>query len=420
MRCSAFKFLMGDRVMFRTVMKKELLSFFRDKNTIIYSIILPIALYPFIFWVMNELLVLQHGFLSDMPSRIGFVEKPSDEFLFSLLKSGFDFEYSSRYVSVSDGHSPNLKDEQLDIIVRPIECQSEKRFEFYYDSSSDRSNKAKERIEVVLEQFRYADLEAFSGLDSSSFPDLQLVDIDLSSVESRSRFILGMILPMVVVIITVMGGMYPSIEVITSERERKTLETTLVAPIKPSHLIAGKFLAVITMSSLAGILNIIAMLLTLRYTLFGNISTEMAFTLPLAALPMMVIGVVLTASSFNALMILVAAFAKDFKEAQSYVSIIYSIGIQPAIVAAIPGIPFNNLTALIPVTNISLFFRSLIHGTCQLSPAAITILSLLIWGFVLLSAAKRIIGRDALVQGLSKKQLKMILFKRFNTKEALK
>lgn len=406
--------------MFRIVLKKELLSFFRDKNTIIYSIILPIALYPFIFWVMNELILLQHGFLSDMPSRIGFVEKPSDEFLFSLLKSDFDFAFSGQYISVLDGQMPSLKDEQLDIIISPIECRSEKRFVFFYDSSSDRSNEAKERIERVLDQFRYADLEAFVGYDNSSFPDLQLVEIDLSSVESRSRFFLGILLPMVVVIITVMGGMYPSIEVITSERERKTLETTLVAPIKPIHLIAGKFLAVITMSSLAGILNIIAMLLTLRYTLFGHISEKMTFTLPLTALPMMVVGVLLTASAFNALMILVAAFAKDFKEAQSYVSVIYSIGIQPAIVAAIPGIPYNNLTALIPVTNISLFFRSLIHGTCRFGPAAITILSLLIWCFVLLSVAKKVIGRDTLVQGLNKNQLKMILFKRFYSKGVAK
>jgi sodium transport system permease protein len=401
---------------FLVVFKKEILNFFRDKNTIIYSIVLPVALYPVIFWVMNQLITLQRGFLSDMPSRTGFVETPPEDLLFLMMESDYDFEFSGSPVLIPDGELPNLKHEQLDIIIREVACRSEKHLEFFFDSSSDRSNKAKERIEVILDRYRLAGLHAVTGIEKADQTDVRLVEIDLSSAENRSRFVLGMLLPMIIVIITVMGGIYPSIEVITGERERKTIETTLVAPVSPTHLIVGKFGAVIAMSSLAGILNITAMVLTLRYTLFAGFGDDLKFSIPWYALPWIILGIVLTASAFNAVMILIAAFASDFKEAQSYISPIYAIGIQPAIVSAIPGIPFNAVTALIPITNVSLFFRALIQNSVEFVPAAITLSSLLIWCVILLAAARKVLGRDNLVQGLNKQQIKSLFFKRSSTK----
>ncbi|MBN1295591.1 hypothetical protein JXA80_02345, partial [bacterium] len=67
------------------VFKKELVSFFRDKNTIIYSIVLPVALYPLIFWAMNQIFALHEGTLSGMSSRVAFTERPDDAFVFLLL-----------------------------------------------------------------------------------------------------------------------------------------------------------------------------------------------------------------------------------------------------------------------------------------------------------------------------------------------
>jgi sodium transport system permease protein len=400
--------------MFRIIYKKELLNFFRDKNTIIYSIILPIVLYPLLFWVMNELMTIHQGFLSDMPSRVAFTSKPPDDILFQIMKSDSDLELSGNPIPLQDGRLPNLKQKSIDAII-DVSCFTNE-IRIFFDSSSDRSGSAKARVESALEEYRIRQLHDFSGVGEGNRPEMRFVDIDLSTLESRSRFILGMLLPMLVIIITVMGGMYPSIEVITAERERKTLETTMVAPIKPGHLIGGKFLAVITMSTLAGVLNIFAMVLTLRHTLFGGADDSLQFTLPWSALPLMLLGIVMIAATFNSLMILVCAFAKDFKEAQSYVSPIYAIGIQPAVVAVIPGVPFNNLTALIPITNISLFFRALIQERVEVVPSIITLGSLLLWCMLLLLAARKILGRDALVMGLKKFSFKALIFGNKNKK----
>ena len=401
--------LEGNDSMFWIVLKKELLSFFRDRNTIIYSIVLPIALYPVIFWVMNELMSLHYGSLQQMSSRIAFCGTVPDDLVLSIMKSDMDIELADRTIDPSDPGILKLKNLDLDAVMRFSHNEGKSKIEVLFDSSSDRSNATKKRIETILDDYHVDKVNQFADRTPDDQIEIRLLDVDLASRESRSRFLLGILLPMIVVIITVMGGIYPSIEVITSERERKTIETTLVSPISATPLILGKYAAVITMSILAAALNIVAMILTLRYTLFGGASHDLDFTLPISALPMMGLGIILIAATFNALMILIAAFAKDFKEAQSYVSPVYAIGIQPAVVAAIPGIPFNSLTALIPVTNVSLFFRSLIQGNFDMLPSAITLGSMLLWCTVMLIIARWFMRRDALVMGLDKQFFKSLM-----------
>ncbi|MCD4653645.1 ABC transporter permease subunit [bacterium] len=399
------------------VFKKEILNFFRDKNTIIYSIILPVALYPLLFWFMNQIFTLQQGTLSDMPTRIAFTERPDDELVFLMYETDYDMEILEKNVSealLATSGKTDFADIEVDAVIHFAGVGCKKKIEIYFDSSSDRSNEAKDRLQSIIEQYNLTLLSRKIALSRSELPIIQILSIDLSSTESRSRFILGILLPMIIVIITVMGGLYPAIEVITSERERKTIETTLVSPINETSLIIGKFGAVIAMSTMSGLLNVLAMILTLSHTLFGGMLTNFEFSIPLSAFPMIVFGIVLIAATFGALMILVAAFAQDFKEAQSLVSPIYAIGIQPAVVAAIPGIPFNNITALIPVTNISLMFRALIQGNLTLMPALITLGSLLLWCFLFLYLAKYLLRRDSMVLGLDRNQIKqMFRFKKY-------
>ncbi|MBN1295731.1 ABC transporter permease, partial [bacterium] len=312
-------------------------------------------------------------------------------------------------VMVPDAGNPDLEQLGIDVLVHWVSTGDGRVAHLFYDSAADRSIEAKERLERIFDQYCMVLLSSHVLQRPAEMPKIRTIEVDLASKESRSRFLLGILLPMIIVIITVMGGLYPSIEVITSERERKTIETTLVAPVNETGLIVGKFSAVIAMSMLAGILNIIAMILTLRHTLFSGVSADIEFSIPWTAIPLILFGILLIGATFNALMILIAAFAEDFKEAQSLISPVYAIGIQPAVVAAIPGIPFNAATALIPVTNVSLMFRALIQGNLEWLPACITLGSLLVWCLALLYIARLLIRRDAVVLGLNRNQLASLI-----------
>jgi len=336
--------------------------------------------------------------MESMPSRIAFLTTPADELLYEILEHHESIEIKEIESQPGDFNSDRLKALELDLAVKTNGCDALLDIHFFYDGSSDRSLEAKERMSGLVQNIQINRLRELSDSQNNNMPDLRFIGIDLSSVGDRSKFLLGIILPMVIVIITVMGGLYPSIEVIVSERERRTLETTLLAPVSGIYIVLGKFLAVVAMSVLASTLNIVSILLTIKHTLFVEAEFgELSFQLPLSTLPFIFLGILLVAAMFSALMILLASFASNFKEGQSFVMPVYAIGIQPAVVSAIPGVPFNNTTALIPITNISLMFREIIRGDWNLVPMLITLGSLTVFCLILLFIAKRIINQESFI-----------------------
>ncbi|MBN1354769.1 ABC transporter permease [bacterium] len=386
------------------VYQKELKSFFRDKYTLIYSILFPILLYPLIFWGMSQVFTIQRGSFEKMSYRVGFADHRLPNLIYQILGSEDRFDLFPDLILSDVTSAAELKSMDLDVVVQPARCSSdEMEIRLIYDSASDRSSAARDRLEIILNRLKLIELKSGMLESSEDLPDFDIVEFDLSSTEEKSRYLLGILLPMIMVIITVMGALYPAIEVIVSERERQTIESTLSSPISTGHLIAGKFAAVVTMSLVALILNVVSMLVTIKHTLFmhGDLD-DLNFTIPLGAVPYIFLGAILIATLFSAIMILVASYAKTFKEAQSFITPIYAIGIQPAVVSALPGIKFNIATALIPITNISLMFRELIRARFDLVPILVTVGSLALWCTIFLLASRYLLRKESIVLGMDR------------------
>ncbi len=384
---------------------KEILNFLRDKHTIVYSIVFPILFYPLLLWGMNQVLMIQKGSLESMPSRVAFTENPVIELIHPILEERNQFQITENPIEDSDITSDTLQRLDIDVVIRTVRCASDLELALIYNGSLDRSLEAKTRIERIVDKINLEKIHGISESQRQDKPDFKIISIDLASKKDKSMFILGIILPMIIVIITVMGGLYPAIEVIVSEKERQTLETTLLAPVSGITLVIGKFLSVITMCMSAAILNIFSILLTLKHTfILDSDFAELDFKIPISAVPLILLGTFLIAAMFSSMMILVASFAKNFKEGQSFVMPIYALGIQPSVISALPGVPFNEYTALVPITNVALLFRELIRGNWDFLPILLTIGTLTIWCLIFLYIAKSFIKRDSFVLGFSRKR----------------
>ena len=75
-------------------------------------------------------------------------------------------------------------------------------------------------------------------------------------------YLLSRILPLVIVVMVMLGAFHPAIDITAGERERGTLETTLSAPIARAALMTGKVVAVATLATLSGVLNLASMSIT--------------------------------------------------------------------------------------------------------------------------------------------------------------
>ena len=75
-------------------------------------------------------------------------------------------------------------------------------------------------------------------------------------------FSLATLVPLVLILMTITGAVYPAIDLTAGERERGTLETLIAAPISRMSLLIAKYLAVLTVAVLTALVNLIAMSVT--------------------------------------------------------------------------------------------------------------------------------------------------------------
>jgi ABC-type Na+ efflux pump permease subunit len=119
---------------------------------------------------------------------------------------------------------------------------------------------------------------------------------------------------------------------------------------------------------MAGILNVAAMLLSIRAVmapLLGERTEEFSFQIPVFSVPLILLVTVLLALFIAAGMMILASFARTFKEGQSLVSPFYVAMFLPALFLQMPGIEFNAILALIPVVNVVMVFREAVAGMFQ-------------------------------------------------------
>jgi len=206
---------------------------------------------------------------------------------------------------------------------------------------------------------------------------------------------LSAFVPLMLVLMTMTGAVYPAIDLTAGERERGTLEMLMAAPVARSDLLFGKFVAVFLVAVLTAIINLIAMVLTLAATgfdriLFSNGAGPMMFVQVLLLL-------VVFASFFSSVLLSVTSFARSFREAQAWLIPLMLISLAPGILSLMPGVRLTPLLSLVPLVNIVLLGKELFQGIA--SPALFLLTLIVTAGYSVgaLRIAAQIFGNDAIL-----------------------
>ncbi len=223
---------------------------------------------------------------------------------------------------------------------------------------------------------------------------LLLVD----SPESPSA-ILGL-LPLVLLLMTVTGGVYPAIDLTAGERERGTLESLMALPVPRFQLLAAKFVAVVAVTMLTGMMNLLAMSVTVHVLqLEALVFGEAGLTWGLGVKLMTVLTTF--AVFYSAVLLAITGSARSFKEAQAYLIPLLLLSLAPGMVILLPGWTLNYGTAVVPLVNMLLLARSLFEGDASLGAGLAATVSTLFYTLVALSLAARVFGNDAVASGSS-------------------
>ena len=131
-----------------------------------------------------------------------------------------------------------------------------------------------------------------------------------------------MMLPYLITILLFAGTMSLGTDTITGEKERGTMASMLVTPVRRSDIVLGKLLALTCMSMLSAAVYIIALVVAMPQTMGTG---DLAFSFNASQVLMVIVLMILLAFFYVSLVGLVAVLAKTMKEATTYVSPLYII-----------------------------------------------------------------------------------------------
>jgi len=199
-----------------------------------------------------------------------------------------------------------------------------------------------------------------------------------------------------VLLTMLMGGMYLAIDATAGERERGSLEPLLTVPVRREYLIYGKILATCAYMAISLTLTVTAFALLLRFTglerlgMSVNFGPRVALAVILFCLPLVPLGA--------ALMTIVAAFTRSYREAQTYLGLVLLVPTLPLVFAGVMGL--RPALALMAVPSLSQHF--LITGLLRDEPVtfaylAVSVGATLLIGALLLIVAGRLYRREALL-----------------------
>ena len=351
--------------------RRELRSALRERNIVINGILVPIFLYPLMLWLIYTGITFVGGQTEGFTSRIMLRSLPQDH---PALRQKLAADTRIELKEMPDPNAA-IREGTLDLFAEFLPPESAAaaldgnfRVRVTYDNSKDRSGIARDRFESLLSNYRDRFLERRAGALGISAAQLQQFWVETRNVATSRQmgeFILGLMLPLFLIIMVAMGCIFPAIDSTAGEREKSTWETTMTIATPRANIIVAKYLYVATMASLAGILNLTAMLLSMKSVLapiLGGRTDSLSFQIPLLSMPIILLATVLLALFVAAGMMILASFARTFKEGQSMVSPFYIAIFLPILFLQVPGIELTVGLALIPVVNVAMVFREAIAG----------------------------------------------------------
>ena len=334
-----------------TVMKKEFARFFRDRRLVV-SLFLPGILIYLIYSLLGSGLISNLGGVDENYVYQVYTVNMPDEFAAQFEGVSF-MELHAISAEEADGHKQAVSDQQEDLLVIfPAD------FEEKYAAAVAGDPTAAPTVEFFYNTVRSEGTQAYS-LFASAISDLQQqvtpyflpLVTDLATDADVTGMIFSMIAPMLVLMLLFSGCMSVAPESIAGEKERGTLATMLVTPVRRSHIAAGKIIALSAISLLSGICSFLGIILSLPKLMgaAGNLSVAV-YT---AGDYLMILGIVLSSVLVMvALVSIVSAFAKSVKEATGMIGplmiLVMILGLSTMVSSGATG---SYLWYLIPLYN---------------------------------------------------------------------
>ena len=396
----------------KTLFKRELLDILRDKKTLVMMILVPIILYPLLIVGMT---VLMTSIMASQEEKTYLVAFENDAALATEVERIFaeneeDLTYKIEIVESADCKA-DLEALELDAYVV---SDTEGNIQIHYLSAKDNSATAmsvlQDAFDIYEDELREQRVTE-AGLDVETILNpVQVKNADLSTTEESIGNIIGSMMPFLIITVILMGAIYPAIDVTAGEKERGTLETLLTLPVTNFEMIMSKFLAVSTIACASAILNIFSMagamafLVTSSFSAAAedlNISIQFEEFIP--GILFTIVVMMFFALLVTAVCMCTCVFAKNFKEANNYITPVMLVFMFGSYAPMLPDLELTVQTAAMPIVNVALMVEGLFQFNYNYGLFAIVLFSNVAYSLLAIMVLGKIYNSEAVLfsEGLS-------------------
>ena len=212
------------------------------------------------------------------------------------------------------------------------------------------------------------------------------IDPDKSIIVDESKAsgkFLAMLLPFLMNIMLFQGAMGLGMDSITGEKERGTLASMLLSPIKRSEIVLGKLISLGILTGLSAVIYTVSVAIGLQ-NLSGGMGDigSIKFT-PVQMVQLFVLLIFLV-YIYVSMVSLVAVYARTQKEAGTYVTPLYILVMLGSIMTMFsPGGSKETMHYAIPIYNGTITIQDLLVGELTMANFGITIGSLALLAFLI-------------------------------------
>ncbi|MFC3834605.1 MULTISPECIES: ABC transporter permease [Deinococcus] len=402
---------------------RDLLSTIRDRRTLTATILMPLLLIPLFTLGLPLLLGNLIGGQQQARQKLGVVGTLPAALSTALtrderLGDGTLVRAGVTLVPVTDARAA-VQAGTVDAAVRPATAiptragAGQGTLEVYAKLNNLRAQAgAYSKVQDVVTAYnRTLTIERLKalGLDAGVLTPVTIRSVDASPPQEQRSGQLAFLIPMLMLQFILSGAMATAVDATAGEKERGTLESLLVAPVRRGEVVAGKLLATTITALTSACFSVLGFILSgvlvaaftrgrtgqgseITQAMGGQLTLSVGGALAL-------LGVSLSAALvISALLITVGIYARSFKEAQTYIAP-FTLGIVlPAVLlqfsdfltlgAGLYALPlFGGMLSLLEIV------RGSVNGVHVLLAIAANLIGTVLLGLL----ARRSFGREEII-----------------------
>jgi sodium transport system permease protein len=347
-----------------TVFWKEVRENLRDRRTVLNTLLTGPLMAPLMFVLVINAAITRELDKADKPLPVpvaGAAHAPN--LVAALRRAGVEIK------DAPVDPERAVREQDADLVLRIPDDYAAAwskgepaQVELVYDQSQRDAQGSVARLRGLLDAYAQqtgALRLVARGVSPNLTRPLVVAERDQSTAQARSGTLFGM-LPYFFILGVFIGGMALAIDTTAGERERQSLEPLLVNPVGRGSILGGKLGATSAFAFTTLLLSIVAFSIAGRFlpTEKLGMSLQLGPRFVLLTLVVMLPLVVVLAS----LQTLAAAFAKSFREAQTYLSLLMFVPVIPTLLLSLFPLKTQTWMYAVPLMGQQVVIMRLLRG----------------------------------------------------------